>query len=105
MQKLRSLSGPKIGVKCADIAAQPIPAYGYGMNYREHIEMVPGRRSGTPVIKGTRLAVADILDCFASGMSEKDILADFDYISRDDIRACLAFAAARENMIDLAQAS
>ena len=37
-----------------------------------------------------------MLSYVASGMSEDDILKDFPYLTRDDIRACLAFAAERE---------
>jgi len=40
-----------------------------------------------------RISVYDILDYLASGMSEDDILRDFSYLTREDIRASLAFAA------------
>ena len=43
-----------------------------------------------------RITVSDVLDYLAGGMSEDDILSDFPYLTRDDIRACLAFAAERE---------
>jgi uncharacterized protein (DUF433 family) len=41
----------------------------------------------------------DILDYLAGGMSEDQILADFPDLSRDDIRAALAFAADRERRL------
>jgi len=44
-----------------------------------------------------RITVSDVLSYLASGMSEEEILADFSELTRDDIRACLAFAAARED--------
>ena len=42
------------------------------------------------------MTVSDVLDHLASGMSEDDILRDFPDLEREDIRACLAFAAAEE---------
>ena len=41
----------------------------------------------------------DVLDYFASGMSKQEILDDFPGLTRDDIRACLAFAADRERRL------
>jgi uncharacterized protein (DUF433 family) len=43
--------------------------------------------------------VYDVLEYLASGMSEAEILADFPDLNRDDIRACLAFAADRERRL------
>jgi uncharacterized protein (DUF433 family) len=43
-----------------------------------------------------RISVSDILSYLASGMSESEIQADFPELNREDIRACLAFAAGRE---------
>lgn len=40
--------------------------------------------------------MGDILEYLAGGMSEDQILADFPQLVRDDIRACLAYAAERE---------
>jgi len=66
------------------------------MNYRERITRNPGNRSGKPCIRGLRITVYDVLKFLASGTSEDDILADYPELERDDIRACLAFAAERE---------
>ncbi|MCA3225142.1 MAG: DUF433 domain-containing protein [Burkholderiales bacterium] len=66
------------------------------MDYRQIITIEPGKRSGKPCIRGLRITVYDVLSYVASGMSEDDILKDFPYLTRDDIRACLAFAAERE---------
>jgi uncharacterized protein (DUF433 family) len=66
------------------------------MNYLERIHIDPEIRSGKPCIKGTRVAVQDILEYLASGMSEAEILIDFPYLVQDDIRASLVFAAERE---------
>ena len=60
---------------------------------------MPGVRSGKPCIKGTRITVYDVLEYLVGGMTEEQILADFPDLTREDIRACLAFAAARERRL------
>jgi uncharacterized protein (DUF433 family) len=57
------------------------------------------RRSGKPCIRDTRVAVQDVLEYLASGMSEGEILAEFPELSVDDIRASLRFAADRERRL------
>jgi uncharacterized protein (DUF433 family) len=69
------------------------------MKWQEHISINPSIRSGKPCIKGIRITVYDILEYLAGGMSEDDILADFPDLTRDDIRASLAFAATRERRL------
>lgn len=66
------------------------------MNYRDIITIEPGKRSGKPCIRGMRITVYDVLEYLASGMSQEEVLADFPYLTREDILACLAFAADRE---------
>lgn len=66
------------------------------MDWRDRITIEPGKRSGKPCIRGMRITVGDVLDYLASGMTEEEILADFPYLEREDIRAALAFAADRE---------
>ena len=46
-----------------------------------------------------RITVYDVLDWLASGMSESEILEDYPELTREDIRACLAFAANREHQL------
>jgi uncharacterized protein (DUF433 family) len=69
------------------------------MNYQDHITIEPGKRSGKPCIRGLRITVYDVLDYLASGMTEDEILDDFPDITREDIRACLAFAADGERAL------
>ena len=69
------------------------------MNWQDRITVSPGIRGGKPCIRGTRITVYDVLEYLAGGMSEDAILADFSDLTRDDIRACLAFAAARERRL------
>lgn len=66
------------------------------MDYSQIITIEPGKRSGKPCIRGLRITVGDVLGYLASGMTHAEILGDFPYLTEDDIRACLAFAADRE---------
>jgi len=66
------------------------------MNYRDRITIEPGKRVGKPCIRGMRMTVYDALDYLASGMTPGEILADFPYLTAEDIQACLAYAADRE---------
>lgn len=58
----------------------------------------PGRRSGRAVIRGTRIAVSDLLSMMAAGMSIDQLLADFPELEREDIAAALTHAATLEGM-------
>jgi uncharacterized protein (DUF433 family) len=49
---------------------------------------------GKPVIRGMRYPVENILELLSSGMSTEEVLADYTELELDDLRACLAFAAA-----------
>ena len=69
------------------------------MDWEDRINVDPAVRSGKPCIKGTRITVYDVLEYMAGGMSESEILADFPDLAADDLRACLAFAAARERRL------
>lgn len=48
---------------------------------------------GKPCIRGLRMLVSPILDYLASGMDVDAVLADFDFLEREDIFQALAFAA------------
>ena len=74
------------------------------MNYSDIITIEPGKRGGKPCIRGLRIAVYDVLDYLASGMSHADILRESPYLTEEDIRACLAYAADRERKVDISNA-
>jgi len=59
------------------------------MSYEGIITVEPGKRSGQPCIRGMRITVYDVLSYLASGMTEEQLLADFPYLTREDILACL----------------
>ncbi len=69
------------------------------MDFHERIVLEPGIRFGKPTVRGTRITVGDVLSYLAAGMSEDDILADFPALRREDLRACLAYAAEREHVL------
>lgn len=74
------------------------------MDYSKIITIEPGKRSGKPCIRGMRITVQDILEYLAGGMTEGEILRDFSELTREDIKACLAFAADREHKLFVAPA-
>ena len=51
--------------------------YDRRMDYSKIITIEPGKRSGKPTIRGTRMTVTDVLEYLAGGMTEEEILADF----------------------------
>ncbi len=71
-------------------------------DYTNIITIQPGKRGGKPVIRGLRITVYDVLSYLAGGMSEDEILADFPELTREDIRACLSYAADREKRLIVA---
>jgi len=66
------------------------------MNYQDILTIEPGKRGGKPCIRGMRITVYDVLSYLAAGMTTEEILADFPYLTEEDIRACLSYAADRE---------
>ena len=66
------------------------------MSYKDIITIEPGKRGGKPCIRGMRITVYDVLGYLASGMTYEEILNDFPYLTKDDILACLEYAAERE---------
>jgi uncharacterized protein (DUF433 family) len=69
------------------------------VSWENRIAIDPQVRGGKPCIRGTRITVYDILEYLAGGMSEDQILRDFPSLEREDIRAALSFAAARERRL------
>lgn len=50
-------------------------------------------------MRGLRITVYEVLEYLASDMTEEQILADFPDLTRDDLKACIAFAADRERKL------
>lgn len=74
------------------------------MGYSHIITIEPGKRGGKPCIRGLRITVYDVLENLASGMTHAEILDEFPYLTEEDIRACLAFAADRERKLEILSA-
>ncbi len=63
------------------------------MNLSERITLNPNVHSGRPTIRNMRFTVANMLELLAGGMSFEEILEDYSFIEREDIQACLFYAA------------
>ncbi len=72
------------------------------MDIKQYIEINSEKRFGKPMLIGTRISVADVLNWLANGMSKEDIIHDFPELSDEQINACLFFAAAREGRLGIA---
>jgi uncharacterized protein (DUF433 family) len=64
------------------------------MEHQHIITIEPGKRGGRPCVCHMRIAVADVIGWLATGRTHEQILSDFPELTEDDIRACLAYAAA-----------
>ncbi|MSP14048.1 MAG: DUF433 domain-containing protein [Chloroflexi bacterium] len=64
--------------------------------YQGIITVEPGKRGGKPCIRGLRITVYDVLSYLAAGMTIDEILADFPALTKEDVLACLSYAADRE---------
>ena len=69
------------------------------MNYRDIITIESEKRGGKPCIRGLRITVYEVLEYLASEMTEVEILDDFPDLTREDLKACIAYAADRERRI------
>lgn len=63
------------------------------MNHHDRIVVDPDVLAGKPVVKGTRLSVDFLLGLLAQGWAEPEILRNYPGLEREDLRACLAYAA------------
>jgi uncharacterized protein (DUF433 family) len=63
------------------------------MNFRPYITRNPAICGGEPVVTGTRITVRTLLASLAEGMDPDELLQDFPTLSRDALRAVIAFAA------------
>ena len=63
------------------------------MNLLDRITMNPEVCKGRPTIRNMRFTVAQMLELLAGGMVEGEILEDYPYFEKEDIHACLVYAA------------
>jgi uncharacterized protein (DUF433 family) len=69
------------------------------VNYLDYITIDPNKRAGKPCVRGLRITVYEVLEYLASDMTEAQILLDFPDLTREDLKACIAFAADRERKL------
>ncbi len=62
------------------------------MTWEDRIIVDPNVLVGKPVIKGTRMSVEFVVDLLARGWTFDKILHEYDHLTPEDIRACLAYA-------------
>jgi uncharacterized protein (DUF433 family) len=67
--------------------------------YTKIIKISRDKRFGKPCIRNTRITVFDILGWLGSGMTYEEVLNDYPELTREDIKACLMFAADRERKL------
>ena len=63
------------------------------MNYRDIITIESEKRGGLPCVRGLRITVYEVLEYLASEMTEAEIIDDFPDLTREDLKACIAYAA------------
>ena len=63
------------------------------MDWKTRIVVDPGVMTGKPVIKGTRITVEFVMELLGRGATVTEILHEYDHLTPEDIRACLAYAS------------
>ena len=76
------------------------------MKWQEHISVDPLVCKGRACVKGTRVMVSVVLDNLAAGQTPEEIMRAYPPLAREDIQACVAYAAAlaHEQVLPLAGA-
>jgi uncharacterized protein (DUF433 family) len=76
------------------------------MNWQQRITSDPSTCKGRACVKGTRIMVSVVLDNLAAGLSMEEIARSYPPLSREDVQACIAYAAvlAHEEIMPLANA-
>lgn len=64
----------------------------------ERISIDPNICFGEPCIRRTRIWVSLILDFLANGMGEAELLEEYPQLTREDIRAAIAYGAEMADM-------
>ena len=73
------------------------------MNWRMHVSVDPEVCHGQACITGTRIMVSIILDNLAAGISTEEILQSYPSLTREHVKAAIAYAAelARERVLEM----
>ena len=65
----------------------------YSETMSDRITIVPDVCNGKPVIRGTRITVQTVLEFLGAGDSVDDVLAEYPTLTREDVQACIDYAA------------
>jgi uncharacterized protein (DUF433 family) len=74
------------------------------MDWRDRITSDPKVLTGKPVVRGTRIAVEQVIELLGQGWQESEVIEAFPNLTHDDILACLTYAGAvlkNEELISL----
>ncbi len=63
------------------------------VDWARHIEIDPAIAFGKPRVRGTRIAAEFILDLYAAGWTDEQVLKSYPTLTRESIRAVFAYAA------------
>ena len=63
------------------------------MDWHDRITVDPQVLVGKPVIRGTRIAVEFVMELLGRGWTAEQILHEYDHLTAEDIKACLAYAS------------
>lgn len=77
------------------------------MQWQNRISTDPQVCKGRACVKGTRVMVTVVLDNLAAGLTPEEIMRSYPPLTREDIQACMAYAAAlaHEEVLPLAGAT
>jgi uncharacterized protein (DUF433 family) len=90
MVRRTAIDEPQIVTEAID---DPWPAWEPLLDWTAHIHQDPDILVGKPVVRGTRLSAEFLIELFAAGWTEEAILEEYDQVSKEALRAVLAFAA------------
>jgi len=62
-------------------------------NLLTRITLNPAVSQGKPTLRNMRFTVAQLLELLAAGMTNEEILIDYDFLEEADIKAALLYAA------------
>lgn len=64
-------------------------------NLTDRITFNPEQCGGRPCIRGMRIRVSDVLDLYAAGLRDEQILEEMPDLEMEDLQAALQYAARR----------
>ena len=62
-------------------------------NYLDRITINPSQLDGKPCIRGMRISVQTILEFLSAGNTAEEILNQYPVLTKEDVQACLQYAA------------